>query len=137
MIHIKNRLSIQKMARAGELLSIILHDVQEKLVPGATTADIDAWIGEQLQIRNLTSCTKGYMGYQHVSCIAINDEVVHGVPRLTSILKTGDLVKIDVCASWNGYCADMARSFFVGQPSEDAKKLVDVAKQALDKGIEK
>jgi methionyl aminopeptidase len=137
MIHIKNKLSIQTMARAGELLSTILEAVQQKIVPGISTAEIDTWIGECLQENNLVSCTKGYMGYQHVSCIAINDEVVHGVPRSTSILKTGDLVKIDVCASWNGYCADMARSFFVGKPSEDAKKLVDVAKQALDKGIEK
>lgn len=137
MIHIKNKLSIQTMARAGELLSAILAEVQQHIIPGITTAKIDCWIGEQLQKKGLISCTKGYMGYQHVSCIAINDEVVHGVPRLTSILKTGDLVKIDVCASWNGYCADMARSFFVGEPSEQAKKLVEVAQKALNKGIEK
>ena len=53
-------------------------------------------------------------------------------------MQLGDLVKVDVCASWNGYCADMARSFFVGEPlTEEAKKLVEVARQALDKGIEK
>ena len=137
MIYIKNKLSIQTMAHAGELLLTILDLVQHKIVPGISTVEIDMWIESQLQENNLISCTKGYMGYQHVSCIAINDEVVHGVPRLTSILKTGDLVKIDVCASWNGYCADMARSFFVGEPSEEAKKLVEVAKQALNKGIEK
>ncbi len=125
------------MAHAGELLAGILDDIQEQIVPGKATADLDAWIGDQLQQKGLISCTKGYMGYRHVSCIAINDEVVHGVPRSTAILKTGDLVKIDVCASWNGYCADMARSFFVGEPSDDAKKLVRVAQCALDKGIEK
>ena len=137
MIYIKNKLSIQTMARAGELLLTILDSVKQKIVPGISTAEIDMWIENQLQESNLISCTKGYMGYQHVSCIAINDEVVHGVPRKTTILKTGDLVKIDVCASWNGYCADMARSFFVGEPFEEAKKLVEVAKQALNRGIEK
>ncbi len=137
MIHIKNKDSIQIMAHAGMLLSEILDTVHHQIVPGITTADIDAWIGYQLQEKELVSCTKGYKGYRHVSCIAVNDEVVHGVPRLTSILKNGDLVKIDVCASWNGYCADMARSFFVGEHSTQAKKLVDVAKTALDRGIEK
>src|SRR5579863_5792682 len=136
-IHIKNKQSINMMAHAGGLLSEILDSVREKVLSGITTAEIDIWIEEQLKLKDLISCTKGYMGYQHVSCIAVNDEVVHGVPRSTSVLKKGDLVKIDVCASWNGYCADMARSFFVGEPSSaNAQKLVDVAHQALKKGID-
>ena len=53
------------------------------------------------------------MGYKHVSCISVNDEVVHGVPSKQMKLSSGDLVKVDVCASLNGYCADMARWFFV------------------------
>lgn len=137
MIHIKNKLSVQTMAHAGALLSDILAEVGALMVPGVSTASIDEWIDKKLQEKDLVSSTKGYMGYQHASCIAVNDEVVHGVPRATCILKAGDLVKVDVCASWNGYCADMARSFFVGEPSEQAKKLVEVAKLALDKGIEK
>jgi len=136
MIHIKNKHSIQKMAQAGSLLSEILASVEHLIKPGVSTAEIDAWIEAQLNVKGLVSSVKGYMGYRHVSCISVNDIVVHGVPRADCILKLGDLVKIDVCASWNGYCADMARSFFVGQPSEIAKKLVDVAQQALKKGIE-
>jgi methionyl aminopeptidase len=137
MIHIKNNLSIQKMAHAGSLLSEILSAVEQEIRPGVSTAEIDAWIEQQLQQKGLISSVKGYMGYKHVSCISLNDEVVHGVPRSDRFLQLGDLVKIDVCASWNGYCADMARSFFVGQPSEQAKKLVAVAQQALKAGIEK
>ena len=136
MIHIKNKISIQKMAQAGALLSEILASVEQLIKPGVSTAEIDAWIEVQLQAKGLISSVKGYMGYRHVSCISVNDVVVHGVPRADCILQLGDLVKIDVCASWNGYCADMARSFFVGQPSEDAQKLVNVAHQALKKGIE-
>ena len=137
MIHLKNKLSIQKMARAGSLLSEILDAVGHEIRPGVSTAEIDAWIEQQLQKKGLISSVKGYMGYKHVSCISVNDEVVHGVPRTNRLLHNGDLVKIDVCASWNGYCADMARSFFVGQPSEQAQKLVAVAQQALKAGIEK
>ena len=137
MIHIKNNISIQKMAKTGSLLSEILATVDHLVRPGVSTAEIDAWIELQLKEKNLVSSCKGYMGYQHVSCISVNDEVVHGVPRSTTILQLGDLVKVDVCASLNGYCADMARSFFVGEPSEQAKKLVVVAQQALNKGIEK
>lgn len=136
MIHIKNKLSIQKMAQAGSLLSDILAGAGRLIKPGITTAEIDAWIETQLQEKGLVSSVKGYMGYRHVSCISVNDVVVHGVPRTDCVLQLGDLVKVDVCASWNGYCADMARSFFVGQPSEDAQRLVDVAHQALKKGIE-
>jgi methionyl aminopeptidase len=136
MIHIKNKLSIQKMAQAGALLSDILVCVEQLIKPGVSTAEIDGLIEVQLQEKGLVSRVKGYMGYRHVSCISVNDVVVHGVPRADCILQLGDLVKVDVCASWNGYCADMARSFFVGQPSEAGQKLVDVAHSALKKGIE-
>jgi methionyl aminopeptidase len=137
MIHIKDKLSIQKMARAGSLLSEIIEDIGNRIQPGISTAEIDAWIEAQLQAKKLVSRVKGYMGYRHVSCISVNDVVVHGVPQADCIVQVGDLVKIDVCASWDGYCADMARSFFVGQPSsETAQKLVTVAYQALQKGIE-
>ena len=137
MIHIKNKLSIQKMAHAGSLLSEILSAVEQEIRPGVSTAAIDTWIEQQLQKKGLVSSVKGYCGYRHVSCISLNDEVVHGIPQSDRFMQLGDLVKIDVCASWNGYCADMARSFFVGQPSDQAKKLVEVAQQALKAGIEK
>ncbi len=136
MIHIKDKFSIQKMAKAGFLLSDILVSVEQLIKPGISTAEIDAWIESQIKAKGLVSKVKGYMGYRHVSCISVNDVVVHGVPRADCFLKSGDLVKIDVCASWEGYCADMARSFFVDQASEADQKLVDVARIALQKGIE-
>ena len=137
MIYIKDKFSIQKMAHAGSLLSDILESITSLIQPGISTAQIDAWTEQELQQKGLKSKTKGYMGYKHVSCISINDVVVHGVPRSDCILQLGDLVKIDVCASWEGYCADMARSFFVGKATEQGQKLVDVAQQALQKGIAK
>jgi methionyl aminopeptidase len=135
MITIKNKASLQKMEEAGRLLSHIFEDLVPVVRPGVSTLEIDQWIGEQLRRHNLVSAMKGYRGYRHVSCISVNDVVVHGIPTAKTVLSSGDLVKVDVCASWKGYCADMARSFFVGCPSERAQELVSVAYKALDKGI--
>lgn len=137
MIIIKNKIAIQKMAMAGKLLSEIVADGASLVKEDASTFEIDAWIAQQISKKGLVSEMKGYKGYANVSCISVNDEVVHGVPSQAKILKNGDLVKIDVCASWKGYCADMARCFFVGDVSQDIKKMVEVAQASLDKGIEK
>lgn len=136
MITIKNKASIVKMEQAGKHLSEMLILISPLVKAGVSTLDLDRWIDEQLKVRGMISKTKGYHGYAHASCISVNDELVHGVPRASQILADGDLVKIDVCASLNGYCADMARAFFVGKPSPVAEHLVLVAQKALDKGIE-
>lgn len=137
MITIKNKASIAKMHTAGQLLAGIMSDVSSLIRPGVSTAQIDAFIVESLKKNELVSCTVGYHGYKHACCVSVNDEVVHGVPSDTTVLKAGDLVKVDVCASYKGYCADMARCFVVGTPTQAQEKLVRVAQQALDKGIEK
>jgi methionyl aminopeptidase len=136
MITIKNKISIAKMEKAGILLQEIFDALASFIKAGISTLDIDEKIGVLLKKRKMISKTLGYRGYRHVSCISVNDEVVHGVPRADKILQDGDLVKVDVCASFEGYCADMARAFFVGKPSQDVLKLVQVADAALKRGIE-
>lgn len=136
MITIKNKVAIQKMEKAGALLCEVFDALVPLIKPGITTLTLDHAIAEQLKVKGLVSKTKGYMGYRHVSCISVNEEVVHGVPLASKTLNQGDLVKVDICASWKGYCADMARAFFVGTPKEQVKKLVEVAQRALDRGIE-
>ncbi len=136
MIVVKNNASISKMAEAGLKLASVFDELKNIMRPGISTQDIDSWIAGQLKEKELVSATKGYMGYRHVSCISVNDEVVHGVPSVKQLIKDGDIVKVDICASWRGYCADMARVFLVGNVSDNAKKLIAVAQAALDKGIE-
>jgi methionyl aminopeptidase len=136
VIIIKNKSALQKMEIAGQKLAKIFEILAPEVIQGVSTLQLDQLVVSELKKAGLVSRCKGYLGYQHVSCISVNDEVVHGVPRKETVLKTGDLVKIDICASWKGYCGDMARCFFVGTGSEKALKLVSVAKQALDKGIE-
>jgi methionyl aminopeptidase len=137
MINIKNMSSIAKMGEAGKLLASIFLEMNSLMSPGVTTFDIDQWIEKKLIARGLVSTMKGYGTYRHVSCISVNEVVVHGVPSKKVVLRDGDLVKVDVCASFRGYCADMARSFFVGTGLDIHKKLVSVAQAALDRGIEK
>jgi len=136
MIKIKNKASLQKMETAGKLLVEIFDEIASLIAPGLTALAIDRAIEQSIQKKGLLSRTKGYMGYKHASCISINDEVVHGVPSDQKVLKDGDLVKIDVCASWRGYCADMARSFYVGCASEPVQRFISNAQRALNKGIE-
>ena len=138
MIIIKNQLSIRKMEEAGKRLGAIFQHMAERIVSGVSAHELDLWIAEQIRASDMTSKVKGYMGYRHVSCISINDEVVHGVPTKEKIFARGDLVKVDVCAAWNGYCADMARTFFVDSVrTEEQERLVAAAQRALYKGIEK
>ncbi|TET36626.1 type I methionyl aminopeptidase [Candidatus Dependentiae bacterium] len=136
MIKIKNKASLQKMETAGKLLVEIFDEIASLIAPGLTALAIDRAIEQSIKKKGLLSRTKGYMGYKHASCISINDEVVHGVPSDQKVLKDGDLVKIDVCASWRGYCADMARSFYVGCASEPVQRFISNVQRALNKGIE-
>lgn len=137
MITIKNKSEIEKMETAGALLAQLMNDIAKMIVPGVSTLEVDSFIESEMQKKNLVPQTKGYFGYKHSSCISVNDEVVHGVPNKSKLLVKGDLVKVDICAAWQGYCADMARCFFVGEATKEIKNLVSVAQSALEKGISK
>ena len=136
MITLKNKASVMRMHHAGQELAEMCEILKSFIKPGISTLDIDNWIVAEFQKRDLVSKTKGYMGYRHSCCVSINDEVVHGVPCAQKIIRDGDLVKVDICASYKGYCADMARCFLVGNVDESTKTLIAVAQSALNKGIE-
>jgi methionyl aminopeptidase len=136
MITIKNTYAQERMMIAGQLLAELFEQLQAWIEPGMTTRSIDDYIEQYLVKHKLRTTLKGYLGYRHVSCISINDEVVHGVPRESVKTAAGDLIKIDVCASYDGYCADMARPIFVGTPPEKVAHFMMVAQQSLDAGIE-
>ncbi len=136
MISIKNTFAQGKMATAGQLLAQLFEFLEEWIEPGMNTLAIDAFIEKYQVAHKLKSAMKGYLTYKHVSCISVNDEVVHGVPCDSMTIVEGDLVKIDVCASYEGYCADMARCYFIGAPRKEVVDFVAVAQAALNKGIE-
>jgi len=137
MIVIKDSQTLKNMAVAGRLLAELFEQLPIIIQPSRSTLDIDRFIGEYLLKYSLISGSRGYKGYRHVSCVSLNDEVVHGIPQERRRVKMGDLVKVDVCASYNGGFADMARCFFIGEPSPEDKKFIEAAYVALESGIEK
>lgn len=137
MMYIKNAQECDAMREAGRLLAQLYTAILPSIVqPGVATAAIDQVIAEYLIRWSLVSQTKGYCGYRHVSCVSLNDEVVHGVPSAKRIIASTDIVTVDVCAAWRGYCADMARTFIMPDAPEAVHALVQAACQALDAGIQ-
>ena len=112
-----------------------MEDIAGNVTSGISTLDLDALIDKKIVTLGLKAECKGYAGYKHASCISINDVIVHGVPTHETVLKSGDFVKIDVTASYKGYCADMARYFFIGQPHQTAQHMASIAQIALDEAI--
>lgn len=137
MIPIKNKREIQSMKIAGQRLKEIVEKAGEIVEPGASTFQIDNYIEGLLAQYGLKAECKGYGGYPSVSCISVNDVVVHGIPRKEVILKNGDFVKIDVVGSFDGYCADMARGFFAGDKDPVAVELDRVARESFYAAVNK
>ncbi len=134
-IIIKNKMAIVKMREAGRLLALVMESIKSDMLEGKSTLEIDALIEKNMMAAGLKTPCKGFADYKHATCISVNDVVVHGIPTKETVLKSGDFVTIDVVGSFNGYCADMARCFFVGEVRPVAKKLADVAQESLDKAI--
>lgn len=135
MIKIKNKQAIAKMRYAGQVMAQILEEIRPLVVPNISTLELDAFIDEKMIAHGVVPECKRYKNYKHATCISVNDVVVHGIPSSSVRLKEGDIVKIDVVGSYKGYCADMARPFFVGNPSAVAQRLVKTAQKALDTAI--
>ncbi len=123
------------MHKAGTLAAEILDDLAGLVVPGATTATIDAAIEAKVTEAGATSATIGYRGYQHASCISVNHVVCHGIPG-PKILKDGDILNIDVTVIVDGWFGDTSRMYVAGSLSRKAERLIQVTHDALFKGIE-
>ena len=124
------------MHGAGLRLAELFAGLSAVIKPGVSTLEIDQWIENELARRQLVSQSKGYHGYRHASCISINDVLVHGIPSARIKVRENDLVKVDICAAWKGYCADSARCFLMEAASKEARALVNAAEEALNRGIE-
>ena len=135
MIILKNKQEIAYMRTTGHLLADVFAEIAPLVIEGVSTKSLDEQIEKMLVARGLISQSKGYMGYLYATCISINEEIVHGVPDAKRFLHQGDLVKIDICARRQGFCADMARCFVVGTMNDELRKFVEVAYQSLDAGI--
>jgi methionyl aminopeptidase len=135
MITIKTKDEIAKMREAGKILRACHQEIEQRIKPGVTTAEIDHFVEQFLQKHGAIPEQKGYMGYPYATCASVNDVICHGFPGKTP-LRDGDIVTIDMVVNLNGWMADSAWSYPVGKISNDAEKLLQVTKESLFRGIE-
>lgn len=135
MIIIKTEEQIAKMNKAGDLLAECHRRIAGMIKPGITTLEIDRFVEKFLADHGAHPEQKGYHGYPFATCASVNDVVCHGFPSDVP-LKDGDIVTIDMVVKLDGWLADSAWSYAVGNISEEAQHLLDVTKKALYLGIE-
>ena len=130
------------MRNACKVVAILYEELEKKIKPGMTTLEVDKLAEEIIRREGAIPAEKGYdIGIKGVPpfpasiCISINDEVIHGIPSKYRTIKDGDIVSIDTVALKDGFNGDAARTFMIGNVSKEAKRLVEVTKQAFFEGI--
>jgi methionyl aminopeptidase len=134
MIIRKSAREIDKIAAAGALVADTIAHVRTLLAPGVTTEELDAAADAFIRERDGIPTSAGYKGYPKAICISPNDIVVHGIPGSFEVSE-GDVVTIDVGVTLDGYIADSAYTFGVGDIDDDTQRLLNVAQDALAAGI--
>lgn len=134
MIIRKSEREIEKIAAAGKLVAETIAHVGSLIAPGVTTDELDAAADVFIRERDGIPTSEGYRGYPKAICISPNEVVVHGIPGEYSLLE-GDVVTIDVGVTLDGYIADSAYTFAVGDIEPEASRLLGVAEHALEAGI--
>jgi methionyl aminopeptidase len=126
---------IDRMARAGEVVADTLALMGERARPGVTTQDLDELADEFIRSRGGVPTFKGYRGYPASICVSPNDMVVHGIPGPYT-LREGDVLSVDVGVTLDGFVADSAYTFPIGEISPEAERLLEGCQAALAAGIE-
>ena len=136
MIILKSSNEIQKIRESGKIVSEALALAGEAVKDGMTTWELNELIEKVIVSHGARPSFKNYHGFPAASCISPNCIVVHGIPSKKVILREGDIVSIDVGAFLDGYHADAARTYPVGNISPEAQKLIDVTKECFMKGAQ-
>jgi len=135
-IILKSKNDIAKMRVAGRLAADVLDMIEEYVVPGVTTEELDRICNEYIRkVQKATPANVGYHGFPKTLCTSTNSVVCHGIPTTKEVLKDGDIVNIDVTVIKDGWHGDTSRMYYAGTPSPEAKRLVDVTFDAMMAGI--
>jgi methionyl aminopeptidase len=135
MIIRKSTAEIEKMANAGRIVADTIAKIGEHLRPGVSTGELDELADEFIQSQGGVSSFKGYRGYPASICTSPNDMVVHGIPNGRTVSE-GDVLSVDVGVILDGFVADSAFTFPVGQISSEAERLLEGCQAALAAGID-
>ena len=135
MIELKTTAEIVQMKDACKIAAGALQAAGEAVKPGVSTEYINK-VAEDFIIRHGAVPTfKGYNGFPAASCISVNDTIIHGIPSKTQIIQPGDIVSVDVGATFKGYVGDNAATFAAGEISPEAQRLCDTTRESLYEGI--
>jgi len=140
MITIKNNSEIAKMRESNRIVGLLLHKLGDIIKPGISTYDIDKFANELIRNESGKAAFKGYSvpglpPFPAAVCSSVNSCIVHGIPSKKKILNEGDIIGIDVGVYKDGYYGDAAKTFQVGEISEQAVALMAVTREALKRGI--
>ena len=136
-VTIKSEQEIELMREAGRILAAVHQELGKAIKPGMSTLDIDRLGEEMIRSYGCEPSFLNYCGYPASICVSVNQEVVHGIPKDSRIIKEGDIVSLDAGVIYKGYHSDAARTIGVGQISKEAQKLIDVTRQSFFEGIKK
>lgn len=138
-IHIKTEKELAIMRRAGKALAEVMREIEKNVAPGVNTLQIDKLAEELVLAHGALPAFKGYgerrNPFPATICASVNDEVVHGIPSEEVVLKDGDIFKVDIGLKLDGFYADMARTFAVGQISAEAQQLIEATEKSFWKGV--
>src|SRR5512138_1858514 len=138
-VHLKSPEELQVMRQAGRINAEILATVKSMIQPGVSTADLNAAAEEVLRKHGCYSPFKNYgkPPYPASICTSVNEELVHGIPSKKRVLREGDIISVDSGTVYEGFVADSAMTFGVGEISPEAKRLLEVTEGALHAAIDK
>ena len=136
MIHIKTPQEIALMRESCRIVKETLEFVGKNIKAGMTTKEVDDLVYRYITSCGATPSSLGYEGFPASACVSVNDVVVHGIPSDGQIIVDGDIVSVDITVEKNGYNGDAARTFLIGNVSEEKRKLVKVTEECFFKAIE-
>ncbi len=134
MIHLKSLDEIEKIYRAGQIVKETLCMLEEYIVPGVQTLELDKRAEEYIRSQSALPGFKGLYGFPATLCISIDDEVVHGIPSKRHLIE-GEIISVDCGTILDDFYGDHARTFSVGEISIEKQQLIDHTKTCLDKGV--
>lgn len=133
-IRLKKKSDIEGIRKAGQLVLATLELVESQLTPGMITDEINTLVHEFTVKNGAVPAPLNYRGFPKSVCVSVNEVICHGIPG-NRIIKDGDIVNVDVTSILNGYYADANKTFFAGNPGPKARKIVDIARECLRRGI--
>ena len=141
MVQLKTLEEIKEIKKANQIIARIYAEIlPPHIKPGVSTLELNNIIEEYIRSQGAIPATIGVGGpinpFPAGSCVSVNEQVVHGIPRADKILQEGDIVSVDIVTNLNGYFGDAAKTFPVGKIDEESQRLIDVAEEALRIGIE-